>query len=71
MHAMQIGIACVWNFALSFVPLHTVHAWASRTHHVIGDSLLTPAEVATLYKIEPKTYALAEGLFTLEEAVKL
>ena len=39
--------------------------------HMIGRSFLTPAEKATIYKVEPQTYGLAEGTYTLDEAVDL
>ena len=44
---------------------------SGASDHMIGRSLLTPAEQATIYKVPPKTYALAEGHYTLDEAVKL
>ena len=38
---------------------------------MIGRSLLTPAEKATIYKVDPITFDLAEGNYTLDEAVDL
>ena len=38
---------------------------------MIGRSLLTPAEQATIYKVEPLTFHLAQGHYTLDEAVDL
>ena len=34
---------------------------SGASDHMIGRSLLTPAEQASIYKIEPKEYELAEG----------
>ena len=52
-------------------PLQLALLDSGASDHMIGRGLLTPAEQATIYKVEPKTYALAEGSYTLDEAVKL
>ena len=44
---------------------------SGASNHMIGKSLLTPAERKTMYKVEPITYELATGKYTLDDAVDL
>ena len=44
---------------------------SGASEHMIGRSLLTPAERATIYKVETQTFWLAQGSYTLDEAVDL
>ena len=44
---------------------------SGASDNMIGRSLLTRAEQDSIYKVEPKSYELAAGTYTLEDAVKL